>query len=752
MEQDRYWSIAEIPAVREEPTAEDPHDGVRLKLLHSYWSSQDEALRRRDRQVEENVRMLAGQQWTVWSDVLGRFIDITRFMTDDEKRWRQRPVINRLLYWYILTHARLTENPPIVTFRPGPDRVDAMLAEVMDTVFKSVWNETGMTEAVDRLMAWLIPGGEAYLLSRVDRTKGELREYVGPAMLSMQGADGGMIERLAEAVPYDAGGAPLAELTPDGTGYSLTGQPHQEREGELVIDVLSPLECRGEWGPKPWHQKRWHEQVSFLTPEEVYETWGVWVEPDTFGDQDAAGYGELQRMLFGSGYYGAAGNKAGSEFSTAHKNQEGFVRVTTLWMAPSPVVPGMEETEESPGGRLLIGTKAKVLWDSVRPARFKYTSPIRCFRFVNLPGRPSGTTPQEALNPLQQTYNRGAAQILEHRNLVTNPKAIIDKQAGISEEQITNKPGEKLFVTMRSGVVPYSYVAPPALSSDVWRTQEWLKAEQQDLGAIEGSEGRAPTRNAPAELVRELRFNSDRFLGPTLRRAVEEMARMVEDWIAILPTIWDQEKVIAYAGEDSVVRTVTVLPMMFEQGKVNVVPDLESMLPEGRGERQQRAFAMYEAGLFGQPGDPEAVRHYLDIARFPHLNRAVKPGGIHRVTAEQENGRLVQGEQAQAIAVLEWYNHEIHLAVHEEFMSSPEYLKLNPAIQQQFVIHRLFHQMAQAVLLEQAMALQGAAQTMALESGAVPDSETAQPESAASEERRPESTEGEQYPTETAVA
>lgn len=719
------------PPLRSAPLEPDGHDGRRVELVHRLWHGQDGPLRQRDRQVEENIRMLSGRQWDVWNDMLGRFVDITRYMSDEERRWRQRPVVNRLLYWYMLIHSRLTENAPVVSFQPATgDRIDAELAEVMDTVFKTLWEECGMLEVLDRLMAWLIPGGSAYLKSRVDLERGPLREWIGPGMLSLLdpegaavlGPDGMPVERYADEVPYGADGEPLARLTGDGEDYEIPdgARPHREHEGGLAVDVLSPLEVRGQWGPQPWHRKRWHIHRSFLSAEEVRDTFEVEVEPDTFGD-DVTGAGELHRLLFGPGMFGSAGARPGSEGSGSGSQGggDGYVQVDELWEAPCRY-PGMERTEESAGGRLLIVTKTRCLRDGARPVDFKHTSPIRGFDFVNVPGRPSGTSPQEMLNPIQRAYNRGWAQVLEHRNLSTNPIGVVDTASGIEEGQITNRPASLIFAQPRPGVDPVRFIPPPPLGQDVYRVQEMLGKELQDLGNIEGSEGRVPTSGASGALVEELRFNSDRFVGPTTRRAVVEIARMVEDWTALLPTIWDQEKMLVYAGEDNVARTTMVLPHMW-QGHVNVIPDVESMAPEGRGERQQRITALYQMGAFGEPGSPGAVRQFLDLSNFPHMSRAARPGGEHAVTAEQENGRLVQGEAAEGLPTFEWYDDEVHLEIHERFMATPEFLKLEDETQQQFMLHRMAHlENLQGKALEQMGTQMAMTPEPAVDAGAAP--------------------------------
>lgn len=756
------------PPIRATPRTPDEFDQQRIKLVRDRWSSQDALLLEQHRQVEENVRMLVGRQWDVWSDMLGRFVDVTQYLTDEEKRWRQRPVVNRLLYWFILTHAKLTENEPVVTFQPSTsDRKDAMLAEAMDTIFKTIYQEVGMVEALDRLVAWMIPGGCAYLKTRIDFTKGPMVDVapapapdgaapaapaseLAPADGSLQPAGGPAPDAMG-ALPDDAAGDVMGGMDSDAAAPAPTApqvpsaagpQPEnlKEREGQFAVEVLGPLECRGQWGSNiPWHRKRWHIHRSYMTPDEIRQQYGVEVEPEVFetvGSAFGGGGGYLERLLFGSGYYGSASNTPGAQHAAQGgmgkaPRRDGYVAVDEMWEAPCLDYP---ETDSSPGGRLLIVTHSKVLHDSIRPARFLYTSPIREFRFLTVPGRPSGSTPQEMLNPVQKALNRGWAQVLEHRNLMTNPLIEVDTGSGLEDGQLTNRPGQIVYVTKRPGVAAVEYRSPPPLSADVWRTQQALSDTLDYLGNTLGSPGDAPTPSASGELIKELRFNSDRFIGSTARRSVHEVARWADDVIAYLPVVWTAEKILTYAGEDNVVRTVTVLPEMFE-GKVNVVPDTESMLPEGRGERQSRIAWMYQQGLFGMPGDPNAISQYMQLARFPNLNRAMRPGGVNRVMAEQNMAKLVQGVPADQIPVFEWYNFDIHLAVTEEYMSSPEFLTLDPIKHEQFVMHReqlkgaamakLATQMRQmAAVQNMGAASQGMAQATSAHAGPPPEMTT----------------------------
>ncbi len=690
----RQFSFKDVPRIRAEATTKDGDDGQRIAYGTFLWDSQEDVMRVRDRQIEEGLRMLAGQQWTVFHPRIGRFIDVTRWMTDEERRWRQRPVFNRLLPWFMLTHARMQENPPIVTFVPGPDAIDSQLAATMDIIFKAKWRTVGMAEIWDRESAWIIASGTAYLQSRLDLNKGDLMPNVGMAPLPKIGPDGqqledenGPMETEEEfETGFDEDGNPTRAMTADGP-VDTDRETFVDRRGELAVDVLNALQVRGEWAPVPWHEKKWHMTRTFQAPEVLFEMFGRDVTNEAISTMDDGG--RLQRILFGKGFFGAANAFFGADFATPTM-PEVLNEVFTLWHRPAKFA-GMEEKQNSAGGRLMIFTRESVLYDSHRPVRYTYTSPIREFKFVGVPGRHSGTTPLEALIGAQRAYNRGWAQILEHRNLVTNPKMIIDSASGLEDTQITNKPGQAHVVTRTPNVPPFEWISPPPLGQDVYNTQALLLNELTDLGSLAGTEGDAPTEDASGELVKELRFNSDRFLGPTMRRSVEEFGRMVEDWMKLLPIIMDEEQVFAYAGEDNVARTVTVMPEMFQEGKVNIIADVESMLPEGRGERQQKITALYANGLFGPPGTPESIKAFFDLSSFPHLDRARKFGGPDRTTADQENGRLLRGDNPTEIPMHDFYDDMIHLMVHEDFMKSPEFLKQPPQVQQAFQFHRGMH-------------------------------------------------------------
>lgn len=699
-----YNVLKNVVPLRSDPSMPDRYDPERIMSFTYDYQNQTNALLIRDRQIEYNVRMLCGQQWNQWHPTLGKFFDTSEWLTNDQKTWRKLPVINKLLRWYIITHSRLTENPPILTVLPGPDRIDAELAEVLDQLFKKDWRDAGMEAIHDQLMTWVVVAGAAYAVSRIDPGAGEWQPWVGSAQLPIVGPDGlPVLDTLGQSMltpipipnqPINADGSPNAYMGPNGQAVAL-GPPHIERTGGVAVDVYSPLQIRGQWGPQLWHKKEWHAVQRFLTPQQVYEAWGVEVEPD-LSEQAAANIATLERVLFGNGFYGSSTGRLGTGWVDSRVKGP-LCTVYERWDKPIPFnqklqgtwAEDMIETPSNPGGRHSVWTPKAMIRDGAREVAWPNVSPIRCFTFVNLPGRPTASTPLEMLLGPQRAYNASRAQIMEQAALLGNPQIVVDEAAGIQASQLTNEPGKIYTATKRPGVKAVEVVEAPGVSPDVLKSIEFAAEEIDELGGLKGTEGQAPTADASGALVSELRYNADRLLGSTARRNVAEYGRMADDWRALYPLIYTTQTVIAVTGQDNLSETITVLPLLFQQGHAHVVPDAESMLPEGRGERQQRAYQMYKDGLFGDPSSNDAKEIFLEQSRFPNYSRLSRPGGVDRTTAEQENGKILTGQLQQP--VLQWYDHALHLSVHERYMKSPEFLKQPPPVQQAFALHRQLH-------------------------------------------------------------
>ena len=727
----------------------DVLDVERIRLVRGRWDQQTSALLKRDRMIEENVRFLAGRQWDVWSNLLGQFVEPTRYLSDTERQWRQRPVVNLLQYWFMLTHARVTETPPVITFQPASaDRMDANLADTMDTIFKTLWSgELEMDQRFPEAASWLIAAGEVYMETCSEYGRNAAQYMLqAPATLSMTPEDGSeaITRETGGPVPYSAQGNPLASLVPEGDDYGFQvpdfgqgyegEQPAYVKEGTPKVRVYSPLEVRSEWGANiPWSEKRWVICQRFLSTDQIQELYGVDVKPDTVGQAGdiSGGAGYLQRMLFGAGSFGAPSRgPIGDDTPTGE-----YVSVWSMWEKPTQSI--SPESEDEPGGRLLVVTPTEVLHDSTRPYKTKGAGPIQRAQFVQMPGRAGqGSTPLEQLVPLQKTYNRGWAQMLEHRNRCTNPTLVYDFASGF-DAQMSNLPGSMVGADFTHNSQPAYFLAPPPLSGDVYKIQEMIFQVMFTLGGMAGAEGSPPTDDPSGELVAQLRFNSDRPVMTAVRSLAEALAGIGDDLVAILPTCWPVEKIIAYAGDDNVLRTIQVLPEMWD-GRVNVRPDITSAVPESQPARQARLERLWMAGAFGDPL-MQGRKIFLELANFPNMSRAFRmDGGVDRVTCERMLTEIGQGMQVGQILqqLGPWYNYDVFLDTTRNHLAAPEFRDYDPPVQQQLALffETLLNAKVQsaqlqasvaAPMLEAQAAVQGNAARVAQENGPQDESLTA---------------------------
>lgn len=709
----------------------DEYDDDRIQAVLRDYNRQTDVLTIADRQIEYNVRMVCNQQWNYFDGANGQYIDVAQWFTAEEQKWRQLPTINEELRWFQNIHSRLTENPPILTWLPGPDQVDAQLAETLDTLAKHDWRSAQMPSLWPEVVMWVLIAGRGHCVSHLDLTKGAWRPWTGRARIPLWdgrsmdqegkpaplvGPDGEPVltEQEIPEVPIKHDGKPNAVMAPNGE-VLVTGKGHMERSGGVGNYVPSPLQVRGEWGPQPWHQKRWHSVMRFMSPEEVWANWQVEVEPDV-NVEGAANVNILERVLYGAGFYGTSrGLTGGSGYPGADVKGPlctiierwdaplGFdPRLLGTWAEPMMETPDFPENPETgepavqgnPGGRHQVVSPNTVIIDGPREARWPFTSPIRTWDLIRVPGRPRGMTNLETLHSPQRTLNKMTHLAQEGVGLNAAPQRVLFEGFGIELDDVNNAPNKVYQATgVPSEHPPIQFLTPPPMNPDLWRLMGVMRDNLTRLGGLDGTEGAPPAPDASGEAIKEIRFNSDRDLGDFARRSAEEFGRQAEDYRALYPLIYTMPQVITITGDENAATTIAVYPELFAEGNVRVQADAESMLPEGRGERQARAAWMWKNGAFGDPRDPaawsKATDTFLTISRFPSYSKLARPGGVDRETAEIENGRLMMGAPGQP--VLPWYDDAVHLMYHEKFMKSVAFLKAPKPVQMAFEYHRMQH-------------------------------------------------------------
>lgn len=108
--------------------------------------------------------------------------------------------------------------------------------------------------------------------------------------------------------------------------------------------------------------------------------------------------------------------------------------------------------------------------------------PVQHIRYTHLPSILWGWGMIAPLIDLQTQYNRTRNQIIKNTELMANPKWMIPKTSGVSNNSLTDKPGEKVYYNPAGGI---PQVAPmPSMPPYVMESAMALQSEMMDISGV----------------------------------------------------------------------------------------------------------------------------------------------------------------------------------------------------------------------------------------------------------------------------
>jgi hypothetical protein len=256
-----------------------------------------------------------------------------------------------------------------------------------------------------------------------------------------------------------------------------------------------------------------------------------------------------------------------------------------------------------------------------------------------------------------------------------------------SEMDKLNRPGANLRGDLNpASGPPLEQFEPSGLPAGSMQFSQLLQDFLRMFGSQPlGSEGMPVTKDPSGELQRELRFDTDRVWGATVRAHSYGWARFAVKMQHILAACMDDRRLMVLSGEDNMPIFLEVGREIFT-GTINAWPQPESQVLESRQEKQNRILA-----LVNNPSGPLITpQQALEALNYPDLIRATRPGGPAYAMQERENLELLLGQDPQ---VLQEHDHAAHLACLKRFQQTVYYRDLDPATQERFRMHALWHEM-----------------------------------------------------------
>lgn len=412
-------------------------------------------------------------------------------------------------------------------------------------------------------------------------------------------------------------------------------------QGQLVIKACSPMQIMWDFSALTLHDAWWMIYSDVMDVNLVEKRWGK--RPD--GEQDAEP-GVIERRLL------QRMDLTQKLVPPSPKAQE-LAKIYRLFVKPGHPF--------FPKGLHLAFTKNEVLKAENFPFRHGEL-PVSAMGHVTLP------TSQYDMSVLEQVkgpvleISKTESQMLENRNLASNPPWLIPLQARVDKHQIQNKPGLRIEYNHVPNVPPPSPVQMPDLPNYVKELPGLLRQHIQDIsGQGETSQGRVPPGARSGVAIAYLQEEDDTRLGPTVTEFEETMERVNWQILQVMAEKYTIPRTINLFHRHSQPEVFDFYGEMLN-GVAGVMVQAGSALPRSKAAKQQFILDLWDRRL---EQDPRKVRAMLELSEG-------EPDEWEKdmEQAERENRRL---EGGQEVEVEDWHNHNAHLYKHHQYMKTGDY-------------------------------------------------------------------------------
>lgn len=530
---------------------------------------------------------------------------------------RVRTVDNRIKPIVRSEHARLTRNRPTGTVLPqGTDPADIRAARAADDVILHTYRESELDNYIEDAILWSLFGGSALLNC-----------HWSPTKLSPFDEPGDYIFRSLSVFEY---GVPQLRTA------RLDDQPY--------IMVTKAFDV-----------------------DEIYEKWGVAVEPETMEKQ-----GLLEQQLKGALTYTLTGIKSGDNWGgrgsgTGQDIPQAIVR--ELWLRPCRL---------APEGAVLITTSSKLLEISTWPDWCRNRFPFSRIDYIRIPGSAYGGSLTQDLIPIQRRHNRAISVIIESMNLAAQLGVAIPR--GTNIRKILAGQGTAYEVP-NTATTPVSNVNPANIGDLPFRELENTANAFADIAfRHEVSQGINPSyvrAGTQLDLLKEFDDAASVVAQRTIERAVQRIGNIILD---VAKTQWPLERQILVLGKNSDLERQSFISSnnLDTAGQFVVTPG--SAWPYSKGERQNMVMQLMDSQVI----TPDEALEHLELGTSRAL---VERRNVDRRHAQRENMKFemfglqtnAEGsvnfsqEDIQKMMPADWHNHSVHMEEHNNFRKSAEY-------------------------------------------------------------------------------
>lgn len=419
---------------------------------------------------------------------------------------------------------------------------------------------------------------------------------------------------------------------------------------------------------KDFKKARYVIHTQFMDCEQVYEAWGVEVKPNDVEKADALRTELLRGM-------GSSPVLSG-------------VTVNELWELPS---------RRHPKGRYAVWTPRQFL---VEPTELPYAHGRLPFTQIGCIERPDSQhymSPVKYLRPAQMMLNQYHAQRIAARRAFASPKWWIPSELEM-EVLPDDSPNQILRGNSMNGTVAPALIQPAAMADN----GDGAMIEEQMMhivGLHEVSQAQVPGRVEAAKAI-ELLKESDADRRATMLDSIS--ASISEGFFQLLMLakqyVSTEQMVTVYSREG--MPEVKRFKAQDIKAGTRVQTLMGTALARSRAARNDLLITMWQNKIIT---DPAVMAELMEVP-FPSF---ADPEARDQRLARNENATMAAG---QPVTPNSWDDHLVHIAEHNDYRKTQEFLALDEKVKAMFEYHVTQHHELQKAEVARQAALMMAAQ------------------------------------------
>lgn len=345
------------------------------------------------------------------------------------------------------------------------------------------------------------------------------------------------------------------------------------------------------------------------------------------------------------------------------------------------------------------------------------------YPFAKLDASPTGkfytTSIVEDLIPLQQELNRTRSQFIEAKNRMSKPQ-LVAEQGSVDPKKITSEPGQ--VIEYKIGHQPPQPLPLQGIPSYVTEELNRLYEDMADLsGQHEVSNGSTPPGVTAATAISFLQEQDESIIAGNYSSIEEAIEKIAAQSLMYVRMFWEESRLVKIVGTEG-----TFDAQVFKgadlRGNTDIRVEAGSSLPTSRAAKQAFIMDLMKMGFI--PPDEG-----LEIMEVGGLNRIYEKVQVDKRQAQRENLKMrgvtdddmrqyqmawmaehgqdagidpesgMRLEPPLIVPVNTYDNHEIHIAMHNQYRKSQNFESADPVTKALFEEHVKQHQEAMAGIM-----------------------------------------------------